>query len=109
MKKQYAIRLIALSILVGGIPITALVPASYAQDTNRREMMHQKMQEKMQQSDTNGDGVISREEFMAQAEARFAKMDKNGDGNITKEDMAGMRDKFKAGGMGAEGGGEQFP
>lgn len=33
----------------------------------------------MARADTNGDGMISRAEYMAQAEARFARMDKNGD------------------------------
>ena len=54
----------------------------------RREMMKQKMQENLQQMDTNGDGVISKTEFMTQTESRFAKMDANGDGSIAQEERA---------------------
>lgn len=49
--------------------------------------------------DTNGDGVISKDEFLAQAEERFKQMDTNGDGKITKEEgqaaHEGMREKMK--------------
>lgn len=37
--------------------------------------------------DTDGDGVISRDEFMARAAKRFAKMDANGDGRLSKNEM----------------------
>jgi hypothetical protein len=37
--------------------------------------------------DTNGDGFISKDEYMAAAEARFKKLDANGDGKISKEEM----------------------
>lgn len=37
--------------------------------------------------DTNGDGVVSREEFDAKHDEMFSKMDANGDGNVTKEEM----------------------
>ncbi len=100
---------------------TALIPmliatSVFAQqfgDGDRREMFKQKMQERLQQVDTNGDGMISKAEFMAQAESRFAKMDTNGDGRITQEERAGMRDKFQqmreGRGFGGGLGGEQFP
>lgn len=38
-------------------------------------------------ADTNGDDQISRAEFLALAEKRFAKMDKNDDGVLTKGEM----------------------
>jgi Ca2+-binding EF-hand superfamily protein len=40
-------------------------------------------------ADTNGDGVITREEFHAARERLFARLDRNGDGFIDKEDMSG--------------------
>jgi Ca2+-binding EF-hand superfamily protein len=40
-------------------------------------------------ADTNGDGVITREEFRAARERLFARLDRNGDGFIDKDDMSG--------------------
>lgn len=37
--------------------------------------------------DTNEDGIISKDEYMAKAEARFIKKDKNGDGQLTKDEL----------------------
>jgi len=52
-----------------------------------------------EKTDTNGDGVISHEEFSAKAERRFKKMDANSDGKISKEEAknhhAAMREKYK--------------
>ncbi len=41
--------------------------------------------------DTNGDGVVSQDEFLAAAKSRFAKLDKNGDGFIDADEMTGGR------------------
>lgn len=56
--------------------------------------------EKMfEKQDTDGNGEVSKDEFMKSAEARFAKMDMNGDGVITKEEAKEvgkkMREKWK--------------
>jgi Ca2+-binding EF-hand superfamily protein len=40
-------------------------------------------------ADTNGDGVITREEFHAARERMFIRLDRNGDGYIDKDDMSG--------------------
>jgi Ca2+-binding EF-hand superfamily protein len=40
-------------------------------------------------ADTNGDGVITREEFHAARQGLFARLDRNGDGFIDKDDMSG--------------------
>lgn len=40
-------------------------------------------------ADTNGDGVITREEFHAARERMFVRLDRNGDGYIDKDDMSG--------------------
>ena len=49
--------------------------------------------------DTNGDGVISKSEFLAHAEEKFSKMDKDGNGEISKEERKqarqAMREKVK--------------
>jgi Ca2+-binding EF-hand superfamily protein len=40
-------------------------------------------------ADTNGDGVITREEFRAARERLFARLDRNGDGFIDSDDRSG--------------------
>jgi len=53
----------------------------------------------LKNADSNGDNAISKEEFIAATQARFAKMDANADGQITKEERRAarknMREKFK--------------
>lgn len=44
-------------------------------------------QKGFQRADTNGDGVISRDEALARSDKRFARLDTNGDGVITQEEM----------------------
>ena len=41
--------------------------------------------------DTNGDGTVSKDEFLAAAKARFTKIDKNGDGFIDADEVNGRR------------------
>jgi Ca2+-binding EF-hand superfamily protein len=41
--------------------------------------------------DTNGDGVVSQDEYVAAAKTRFAKLDKNGDGFIDADEMPAHR------------------
>lgn len=45
--------------------------------------------------DTNGDGVISHDEFMANSETRFKEMDTNGDGKLSKEELQAHREKMR--------------
>lgn len=49
--------------------------------------------------DTNGDGVISKAEFLTHAEERFSKMDADGSGDVTKDEAKAahqaMREKMK--------------
>lgn len=53
----------------------------------------------MQDADTNKDGAISRDEFMAEHQARadkmFAKMDTNNDGKIDAAEHQMMHDNMK--------------
>ncbi len=46
--------------------------------------------------DTNGDGVIDREEFRAQAAQRFDRMDTNKDGKIDPAERQAARDAMGA-------------
>ncbi len=53
--------------------------------------------------DTNGDGSISKDEFLTHATERFEKMDADGNGEVSKEEAksahkakrAAMKDKMK--------------
>ena len=49
----------------------------------------------MAKADVNGDGMVSKEEFMATHEAKFDQMDANGDGNLSHEEMTAARDQMR--------------
>lgn len=87
-----------LKILAAGAALAALVGVHHAaaqtaqaakEPEVRREVVvvqrggHGKM-------DANGDGEITRDEFMAPHAEMFARMDKNGDGKVTTEEMQAM-------------------
>ena len=44
----------------------------------------------LEKADTDGDGRISRAEFVAARTANFAKFDRNGDGVITRDDFSSI-------------------
>lgn len=63
--------------------------------------------EMMKRLDTNGDGAVSKEEFLAGANERFSKMDRNGDGKLTQDDRP---QRPEGGGPnGGQGGGDAPP
>ncbi len=45
--------------------------------------------------DANGDGAISKDEWMAAADARFAKMDADGDGSISQDEWKGAHEAMR--------------
>ena len=49
----------------------------------------------MEKVDTNGDGMVSKSEFMAKHEEKFNTMDVNGDGNLSMEEMKSARGEMK--------------
>lgn len=53
-------------------------------------------------ADANHDGIVTREEVIADADRRFAAMDTDGDGKLSREEMRAARQARRAGG-GAEG------
>lgn len=62
----------------------------------------------MMRLDANHDGVITRAEMIAEAEARFAAMDTNKDGTVTADEREAARAAMRAqrgGGDGPRGGG----
>lgn len=54
----------------------------------RAERRAQVEQAFLDQIDTNHDGVISRAEYQAWVDSRFAKLDDNGDGVVTADEIA---------------------
>jgi len=71
----------------------ALCAAAVAQD----ETVAAPRGAKAMKADTNGDGKISKDEFMEaakkRAEARFQKLDANGDGFITADELNAAKSK----------------
>lgn len=53
----------------------------------------------MKRADTDGDGTVSRDEFMkaqaARLEAMFSRMDTNGDGKLSPEEFAEARARMR--------------
>jgi hypothetical protein len=63
----------------------------------------------MATSDSDGDGVVTRDEAAADADRRFAAMDTNHDGKLTRDERRAWREQRRApmprdGGDGARGG-----
>ena len=56
--------------------------------------MHRAMK-MLQRADTNNDQVVSRAEFDAAVEARFARVDADGSGTITAEERKAAREAMK--------------
>lgn len=61
----------------------------------------------MLRADANGDGTITRAEYVAQAEARIAAMDGNKDGVISPEERAAARQAMWAARRNGDAGGDQ--
>ena len=61
------------------------------QDNQRAQMQKVADGLRLDVADQDGDGAVSREEFVQSAEAWFAALDKNGDGGITMADFAMKR------------------
>lgn len=63
----------------------------------------------LMRADANRDGVISRAEMIADAQARFAAMDADKDGKVTGDEREAAREAMRAqrpgGGQGGRGGG----
>ncbi len=87
MKKLLTLTAVAMAV--------SMTPA-LAEDHEGKGHKGGKMFEK---HDTNGDGVVSKDEFLAHVEEKFSKMDKDGNGELSKEEAqaghAAMREKMK--------------
>ena len=59
-------------------------------------------------ADTNKDGVVTLDEAVAAAKARFAAADTNKDGKLSADEMKQMRPHGRHGGKGGHGPGQMF-
>jgi hypothetical protein len=80
MKKTFVAALLGATLFTG----CAIAAQNSPQD--------RPMPDLMARADANGDGVITRDEALAEAAARFAKMDANHDDKISKDERPEPRD-----------------
>ena len=52
--------------------------------------------DKLLKMDKDGNGVVTKSEFLEQAEERFSKMDTDGNNEITKEEAQTAKEKMRA-------------
>lgn len=77
MKKQ-----LLMAALLGGVALSS--GAALAMGDHHKGDYKGKMMERV---DTNGDGMVSKSEYMAKNKMKFNKMDANGDGKLSKMEM----------------------
>lgn len=90
-------------ILAAALGGTALAGTAYAaqdqaQPTPPAVGMHRHHRghgDPLARMDANKDGVVTRAEAIAAADARFAKTDTNGDGKITQDEIQAQRDAMR--------------
>lgn len=88
-----------LKTLTLGLAAVALPTAALAQDATPPQPGGRMMM----RADANGDGAISRDEFVAQATRRFERLDLNRDGRIDQAEREQIRQRMRAW-RGAHGG-----
>ena len=93
MKKFIIATALGATVLAGGA-FAAVQDTGAAQTHPKRGM----------RADTDNNGVVTKAEALAQAEARFAKVDANNDGQITREERKAFRADKPRRGWGKRGG-----
>lgn len=89
MKKHYLTYL--LSAVIASTPFYVS-----AEEHGGAKPEHHGKKKHWEEADKDGDGALSKSEFLDQSEERFKKMDKDGDGKITKEERKAVHDEMKA-------------
>ncbi len=67
---------LAITLIIGAFSLSQVFAGHHGDGKGRMEMM-----------DTDGDGSISKDEFMSHKEKKFNKKDENGDGVLTEDEM----------------------
>lgn len=83
MKMKKVLMTVAAAALISA-PALAEHPGGPEGGSHHKGMMFEAM-------DENGDGMVSKDEFMASHMKRFEKMDANADGNVSKEEIEAYR------------------
>jgi hypothetical protein len=87
MKKLLALSAVAIALS------TTPAFADRHEDGDHKKGQKGKMFEKL---DADGDGTVTKAEFLSVHEEHFAKMDADGDGSITKEESEAAREEWRA-------------
>jgi Ca2+-binding EF-hand superfamily protein len=79
--------------LIAMISVTAFGTAAHANEhANAQDGKKGKLFERQ---DVNGDGKVTKDEFMKHAEEKFVKLDVNKDGSITPDEVEKMKQKWQ--------------
>jgi len=94
-----------LKLLAGAIAGVFVSGAAFAQaatapkDANRMQQRSAKLEQRFKEADTNGDGVLTRDEAakMPGLEKHFDRLDANKDGKITLDEMRAAQERAHGG------------
>ncbi len=82
-----------LLLAVSAMTFSAL-PA-FAEDAKPADAPKGGEQHGMMKADANGDGVITKAEFLANSETMFTELDKDNDGKISKAELDAKREEWR--------------
>lgn len=97
-KRKVIPTVIGISMLVSSFVFaqTQPPPPPGGREARPDPRMEQAIDNMLQDMDTNGDGKISKKEWMAAQERQFKRLDRNGDGFITKDEIkSDMMDRMR--------------
>lgn len=83
-------------LLLGAAVLTLNAIPALAEEGGKKHQGGMKMEKMFADQDTNSDGKVSKDEFVAHATKRFEEMDANKDGGVTKEEIKAHFDAKRA-------------
>ncbi len=97
-KRKIIPAVIGISMLVSSLAFaqTQPPPPPGSREARPDPRMEQAIDNMLQDMDTNGDGKISKKEWLAAQERQFKRLDRNGDGFVSKDEIkADMMDRMR--------------